>query len=43
MIEDDDEPSEEEIEACKEAERDRREGNTEAFVPLAKVKSRLGL
>ena len=38
-----DEPTEEEIEACREAERDRREGNTEAFIPLAEVKARLGL
>lgn len=37
-----DEPTEEEIEACREAERDRREGNTEAFIPLAEVKARLG-
>ena len=43
MIEDDDEPSDEEIEACKEAERDRREGNTEAFIPLAQVKARFRL
>lgn len=38
-----DEPTKEEIEACQEAERDRREGNTEAFIPLAEVKARLGL
>jgi len=34
---------EEEIEACMEAERDRKEGNDDAFVPLSEVKARLGL
>jgi len=34
---------EEEIKACMEAERDRKEGNDDAFVPLSEVKARLGL
>lgn len=38
-----DEPTPEEIDAVTEAEADRRSGNTEAFVPMAKLKKEFGL
>ena len=40
---DDDEPTQEELEACQEAEADRVNGNKDAFVPMAEVKERLGI
>lgn len=40
---DDGEPTQEELEACKEAEADRANGNKDAFVPMSEVKERLGI
>ena len=40
---DGEEPTAEEREACQEAERDRREGNLEAFVNLDELEKELGI
>lgn len=37
------EPTPEEIEAVREAEDDRRNGNKEAFMPLAELEKELGI
>jgi len=37
------EPTPEEIEAVREAEDDRRNGNREAFIPLAELEKELGI
>ncbi len=39
----DEEPTPEEIEAVREAEADRRNGNKEAFIPLAELEKELGI